>query len=197
MGLKTRTIANNMTASSGAQAIGSIQQVNYKAQTSFTGSGGATNRESNPHTITGLNMTFVRESQTSKTLLSYNITIGTNADTWICLKIQYSLDQSSWTDVPGIADAFTNTSLPRGHIGYGFRAGGGNSFSQYTSTPCPVEVLHDSSGISSNTVYYKILLFNGHQNSRTIYVNRAEDMASTGDPNRNCGISTFTATEIL
>jgi len=197
MGTITRTLANNLTAGKGAQAIGSIQQVNYQAQTSFTGSGGATNRGDSPHTLSGLNMTFARESQTSKTLLSYNITVGTNADTWICFKIQYSTDQSSWTDVPGVADAHANTSLPRGHIGYGYRAGGSNSFSVYTSTPCPVEVLHDSSGIASNTVYYKILLFNGHQNSRTIYINQAENMASTGDPNRNCGISTFTATEIL
>lgn len=197
MGAKTRTIANNMTAASGAQAIGSIQQVNYTAQTSYTGSGGATNRESSPHTVSGLNMTFTRESQTSKTLLSYNITVGTTGDTWISFKIQYSTDGSSWTDVPGKADAHSNTSLPRGHIGLGYRAGGSSSFSEYTSNPCLAEVLHDSSGIASNTVYYKILLFNGHQNSRTMYINQAENMASTGDPNRNCGISTFTATEIL
>ena len=39
MGVKTRTIANNLNTASGAQAIGSIQQVNYTAQTSYTGSG--------------------------------------------------------------------------------------------------------------------------------------------------------------
>ncbi len=196
MGTITRTLANNLTAGKGAQAIGSIQQVNYKAHTSFTGAGGGSRTDS-PHTVTGLNMTFTRESQTSKTLLSYNITVGTNSDTWISFKIQYSTDGSSFTDVPGVTDAHANTSLPRGHIGVGYRAGGSNSFSEYTSNPCLAEILHDSSGIASNTVYYKILLFNGHQSSRTMYINQAENMASTGDPNRNCGISTFTATEIL
>jgi hypothetical protein len=193
MGVKTRTIANNLNTASGAQAIGSIQQVNYTAHTSFTGSG-----RGSSHIISGLNMTFTRESQTSKTLLSYNITIGTQIDMWLCLKIQYSTDGSSFTDVPGITDAHSNTSLPRGHIGFGYRAGGSNSFSEYTSNPCPVEVLHDSSGIASNTVYYRIIIFNGHgTHNRTLYINQAENMASTGDSNRNCGISTLTATEIL
>lgn len=193
MGAITRTLANNLTAASGAQAIGSIQQVNYTAQTSFTGSG-----RGSSHIISGLNMTFTRESQTSKTLLKYNITIGTQIDMWLCLKIQYSTDNSTFTDVSGIADAHANTSLPRGHMGFGYRAGGSNSFSQYTSNPCPVEILHDTSGISSNTIYYRIIIFNGHgTHSRTLYINQSEDMASTGDPNRNAGTSQLTAMEIL
>ena len=194
MGTKTRTIANNLTSALGSQAIGSVQQVHYKSTTSYSGAG-----RGSSHIISGLNMTFSRESQTSKTLLRYHINIGTQIDMWICCKIQYSTDGASFTDVPDITDSFgSNTSLPRGHIGNGYRAGGSNSFSQYTSNPNVVEYLHDTSGIASNTIYYRMIIFNGHgTHNRTIYINRAEDMSSTGDPNRNCGTSQLTAMEIL
>jgi len=181
-------------ATASAGAVGNVQQVNYTASTSFTGSG-----RGNSDVVSGLNMTFSRDSQTSKTLLNYNITIGTDVDTWISMKVQYSTDGSNFTDLPGITDQLgSNTSLPRGHIGVSSRGGGSSGVSQYSSFNHGVQLLHDTSSISSSTIYYRIILFKGHtSNSKSIYINRAEDMASTGDGNRNCGTSQLTVMEIL
>ena len=146
-------------------------------------------------------MTFVRDSQTSKVLLRYNITMGSTGDCWVSMKIQFSSDGgSTFSDVPGVTDTVSsNTTLPRGHIGNAYRGGGNNGWGEYTQWHTGVEYLHDTSAIASNTIYYRIILFKGHgSSSRTIYINRAENIAeSSSDPNRNCGTSQLTAMEIL
>ena len=66
--------------------IGNIYQVTYKDSTSYSGAG-----RTNSDVVTGLNATFTRQSQTSKTLLSYSLHVGSTDDCWIYLK--YNIQQ--------------------------------------------------------------------------------------------------------
>jgi len=192
--IKVNSGGNALEFGTVAGAIGNVQQVHYKGTTSYSGSG-----RGNSDVVTPLNMTFSRDSQTSKTLLRYNITMGTTGDCWVSMKIQYSTDNSSFSDVPDIADSFSsNTSMPRGHSGSAYRGGGNSGWVDYSQWIFPIEYLHDTSSISSSTIYYRIIVFKGHgSSSKTIYINRTVDMASTGDPNRNCGTSQLTVMEVL
>jgi len=170
--------------------IGNVYQVTYKDTASYSGTG-----RTNSDVVSGLNATFTRQSQTSKTLLSYSLHVASTVDAWILFKIQYSTDGSSFTDVPDIANEF-DAQIPRGHFGSANRGGGGNGTS-YESNNVAYEYLHDTSAIASSTIYYRIILFKGHSsNSPTIYINRSEDM-SAGDPNRNSYPSNFLMKEIL
>ena len=187
--VKVNSGANALEFGSGG-GIGNMYQVTYKDSTSYSG-GGRTNSD----VVSGLNATFTRQSQTSKTLLSYNLHVASQADAWILFKIQYSTDGSSFTDVPDISNQY-NAQVPRGHFGNANRAGGGNG-SEYESSNIAYEYLHDTSAIASSTIYYRIILFKGHgASSRTIYINRSEDMGSA-DPNRNSYPSNFIMKEIL
>jgi hypothetical protein len=171
--------------------IGNIYQVTYKDSTSYSGAG-----RTNSDVVTGLNATFTRQSQTSKTLLSYSLHVGSTDDCWILFKIQYSTDGSSFTDVPDISNQY-NASVPRGHFGNANRGGGSNG-SDYETSNVAYEYLHDTSAIASSTIYYRIILFKGHGSTSgcTIYINRSSNMG-TDDPNRNTYPSNFLMKEIL
>ena len=181
------------TASGGA--VGNFQMVNYTGTASYTGSGrGSTDY----HNIAGLNMTFSRDSQTSKTLLNYNISVGNEADSWVTVIAQFSTNGSSWTNVPGIADTLSfNTSIPRGHIG-GADRGGGSNGTDYDFDTYSVSIFHDTSSVASSTIYYRAMIWNSHGGTnKSVYINRAVNQASTGDSNRAIGTSQLTAMEIL
>ena len=187
--VKVNSGANALEFGTGG-GIGIMYQVTYKDSTSYSGSG-----RGSSDVVSGLNATFTRQSQTSKTLLSYSLHVGSTDDCWIMFKIQYSTDGSNFTDVPDISNQF-NSSVPRGHFGNANRGGGSNG-TAYESSNIAYEYLHDTSSISSSTIYYRIILFKGHgANSKTIYINRSDDMGSN-DPNRNTYPSNFIMKEIL
>ena len=171
--------------------IGNMYQVTYKDSTSYSGAG-----RTNDDVVAGLNATFTRQSQTSKTLLSYNLHVGSTQDTWILFKMQYSTDNNTFYDVPDISNQY-NAQIPRGHFGNANRGGGSNG-TAYETSNVAYEYLHDSSAIASSTIYYRIILFKGHgsNSGTTIYINRSEDMGSN-DPNRNTYPSNFIMKEIL
>ena len=190
--VKVNSGANALEFGSGG-GIGNMYQVTYKDSTSYSGAG-RTNAVSD--VVSGLNATFTRQSQTSKTLLSYSLHVGSTDDTWILFKMQYSTDGSSFTDVPDIANEY-NAQIPRGHFGNANRGGGSNGL-EYESSNVAYEYLHDTSGIASSTIYYRLILFKGHGSTSgaTIYINRSENMGS-GDPNRNNYPSNFIMKEVL
>lgn len=182
--------AGNALEFGSAGGIGNLYQVTYKDSTSYSGAG-----RGSSDVVAGLNATFTRQSQTSKTILSYSIFVGTTSDCWVLFKIQYSTDGSSFTDVPDVSNQF-NSAVPRGHFGNANRGGGSNG-SDYETSNIAYEYLHDTSSIASSTIYYRIILFKGHgSNSKTIYINRSHDMGSN-DPNRNTYPSNFIMKEIL
>ena len=110
-----------------AGGIGNVYQVTYKDSTSYSGSG-----RGSSDVVAGLNATFTRQSQTSKTILSYSIFVGSTSDCWIMFKIQYSTDGSNFTDVPDVSNQF-NAQVPRGHFGNANRGGGSNGTDYETS----------------------------------------------------------------
>jgi|9_EtaG_2_1085328.scaffolds.fasta_scaffold04184_4 hypothetical protein len=179
-----------LTWAEASGGIGNIYQVTYKDSTSYSGSG-----RGNSDVVAGLNATFTRQSQTSKTLLSYSVFVGTTSDVWVLFKIQYSTNGSSFTDVPDISNTY-NSSVPRGHFGNANRGGSSNG-TDYETSNIAYEYLHDTSSISSSTIYYRIILFKGHgSNNATIYINRSHDMGNN-DVNRNTYPSNFIMKEIL
>ena len=159
-------------ASSGK--IGAVTNITATAQQSLGGNGRAM---SNYQTLSSPFNSFsiTREANTSKVLMNMVLTTGGNSDAWLTFRIQYSVDNSSWTDLPDIAyDAGSN--IPQSHFGHGLH--GSSSVSNNSTTQASFTYLHNSSSISQTQIYYRLQWLYGHGSSNyAVYLNRSHDMS--------------------
>jgi len=175
-------------ASSGK--IGAVTNITATGQQSLSAAG----RAMSNYTVLGSpfnSFSITREANTSKVLMNMVLTTGGNSDAWVTFRIQYSVDNSSWTDLPDIAYDH-GSNVPQSHFGNGYH--GSNSISNNSTSQASFTYLHNSSSISQTQIYYRLQWLPGHgSNTYAIYLNRSHDM---GDAQRMSATSNVILMEV-